>query len=300
MQLMNSDHLMVSVIIPTYREWEILNRCLKSLEHQSFPQSQFEIIIVNNDPDCPLPKSMVLPANCQLLTEAKPGSYAARNSGLKLAKGEIIGFTDSDCIPDKDWIKNAVDFLHSNSEFTRVAGPVDVIKKSTNATVVEKYNQIYSFPQKWLIRHGGGSVTANLFAYKFVFDKAGGFDESLMSMGDKYWGMKAQEAGFRIGYADNVIVSHPARNLAELIKKEKRHGGAVKQNPQVRPLHLYLNFLYEMRPRMSGVRYALGRNRNKDRRLKDRVTIPFLRHYLMIVRAFESLKVQLGKSPNRV
>lgn len=296
---MDSDRLMVSVIIPTYNEWESLGRCLGALEKQTFPKNDFEIIVVNNDPSCPLPNGMVLPANGRLITEAKPGSYAARNAGLKIAKGEIIGFTDSDCLPDKDWIKNAVEFLSLNQEFARVGGKISIPQKSAQPTVLEKYNQIYGFPQKWLIMHGGGSVTANLFAYKYIFDKVGGFSDDLMSMGDKYWGIKAQQAGFRIAYVENVRVTHPARSLAQLVKKEKRHGGAVTHGPMSRPLRLYLDFLLEFRPRASGVRYMFGRDRNKDRRLIDRVTIPFLRHYLILVRAYERLKVQLGKVPNR-
>lgn len=299
-QAMDLDQPLVSIIIPTYNEWENLSLCLKALEKQSFPQSQYEIIIVNNNPCCPLPEDIVLPENSILINEAKPGSYAARNTGLKAAKGDIIGFTDSDCIPDKDWIKNAVEFLASNKDCTRVAGKIAIPQKSPNATVLEKYNQTYAFPQKWLIKHGGGSVTANMFTYKYVFDEVGGFDDQLMSMGDKFWGIKAQNAGFQIAYAENVTVAHPSRSLAELIKKEKRHGGAVKPDPKANRLRLYFDFLYELRPRVSGVRYIFGRNRNKDRRFKDRFTIPFLRHYLLAVRAYEKLRVQLGKTPNRV
>lgn len=298
---MYSDLETVSIIIPTYNDWDILKKCIHALENQTFPKDKIEVIIVNNNPGGQVPANFTLPANFKLITEARPGSYVARNTALKIAKGDIIGFTDSDCIPDKNWIKGAVDFLRENKKFSRVAGKVDILQKSKKPTVIEKYNQIYSFPQKWLVNHGGGSVTANLFTYKYVFDKVGGFDDKVMSMGDKFWGIKAQKAGFPIAYVEHVIVHHPPRNWAELVKKEKRHGGAVViQEVKDTPLKLYLNFLYEFRPRFSAIKYMFGRNRYKDRRIKDRFTIPFLRHYLMLVRAYEALKVRLGKEPNRV
>jgi GT2 family glycosyltransferase len=289
----------VSVIIPTYRDWNRLVLCLEALKKQSYPQEQFEIIIVNNDPDDPIPAGYTLSDNVKIINEAKPGSYAARNTALEVANGSIIGFTDSDCIPDKDWIKNAVNFLQENDLYTRVGGPVKIILKSTSPTVIERYNQKYSFPQKWLINNGGGSVTANLFVYKTVFEQIGGFDEALMSMGDKYWGIKAELAGFKIAYVENVIVHHPPRNLQELIKKEKRHAGAAILSKTKHPIQLYLDFLYECRPRLSGIKFMLGRG--KDKRFIDRVTLPFLRHYLMLIRKYESIKIILEKKkPSRI
>ena len=289
----------VTIIIPTYNDWDRLAVCLDALDKQSYPKELYEVIVVNNNPEKGIPAGFQLSTNVLVIHEKKVGSYAARNSGLKLAKGEIIGFTDADCTPDKSWIENGIDFLMKHETFMRVAGPVSITQKSVRPTVIEKYNQIYSFPQEWLIGNGGGSVTANLFVRKSVFEIVGGFDETVLSMGDKLWGMKAQVAGFPIGYADNVIVFHPARNLKELIGKEKRHGGAISNTLPSEPVKLYLRFLYECRPRLSGVRFMLGRR--KDLRIIDRITLPFLRHFLILVRIYESIKIRLGrKSPSRV
>jgi glycosyltransferase involved in cell wall biosynthesis len=286
----------VSVIIPVFRDWYTLNNCLSALSKQTYNLNDFEIIIVNNDPNEQVPDYMRLTSNNIVVVEEKPGSYAARNKGLTIARGEIIGFTDSDCIPDKDWIKNAVSFLNENKSFSRVAGPVQIILKSTQPTIIEKYNQLFAFPQTWLINNGGGSVTANLFVYKSVFEDIGGFDDTLMSMGDKFWGMKAEAAGYKIAYDERVIVYHPPRTLSELIKKEKRHGGVVTNLNQDNKLNYFLDYLFEFRPRLTGIKYMLGRRK----RLKDRIIIPLLRHFLILIRARERLKVQFGKKANRI
>jgi glycosyltransferase involved in cell wall biosynthesis len=98
----------VSIIIPTYRDWNRLGMCLEALKKQSYPKENTEIIIINNDPEDLIPVDFKGNKNITIMNAARNGSYAARNTGLKIAKGEIIGFTDSDCIPNTDWISKAV------------------------------------------------------------------------------------------------------------------------------------------------------------------------------------------------
>lgn len=289
--------MIVSVIIPIYKDWEGLQGCLKALNEQSFNSADFEVIIVNNDVDDTIKSTLSFPKNYVLTTESKPGSYAARNAGLKMAKGDIIGFTDSDCVPDKDWIKNAVNHLLANPLCSRVAGNVSIQPTSSKPSIVDNYNRVYSFPQKWLVKNGGGSVTANLFTYRHVFEKVGYFDENLLSMGDKSWGMLAQKAGYRIDYVSNVIVYHPARSLKELIKKERRHGGAVAIKPGKNKWTRLIHFLFEFRPRISGFTFLFSKT--QELRLIDRLAIPLLRHYLILVRAYEKFRVHGGKKANR-
>jgi len=293
------DFPFVSIIIPTYREWHLLTRCLEALSVQSYPLARFEVIVVNNDPADPVPSFIHFPGQLLILNETTAGSYAARNTGVLHAKGEIIGFTDSDCVPDKNWIANAVAYLQAHPGCSRVAGDIRIMYRGARPTVVEMYNRIYAFPQQWLIANGGGSITGNLFTYKRVFDAVGGFDEKLLSMGDVAWGKLAQNAGFKVHYVDNVIVDHPSRDLGALIKKERRHGGgAANMIQQENYISGIVNLVYQFRPRVRSLRFMLGRR--KDLRVRDRIFIPLLRYYLLNIRAVEKFKVQRGKAPNRV
>ena len=101
---MYSEEISVSVIIPTYKDWSRLYLCLKALSNQSLNDT-FEILVVNNAPNDITPKDLIIPENCSILSESRPGSYAARNKALSIAKGNIILTTDADCIPPKNWIK---------------------------------------------------------------------------------------------------------------------------------------------------------------------------------------------------
>lgn len=212
----------VSVIIPTYHDWDRLKKCFDALIHQTFPQDSFEVIAVNNDPNNPMPE-WILPKNFQIINEAKAGSYAARNSALKIAKGDIIAFTDSDCIPDRKWLRNAVNLMDNGAE--RIAGRVDLFYESEKLSFVEIFEKALSFDQEAYATRGL-SVTANMITWRKNFEIVGFFNDSLMSGGDFEWASRARDLNIPIQYEASVIVNHPARReLSEIKKKIRRTSG---------------------------------------------------------------------------
>ena len=295
---MNS--ILVSVIIPTYNDWNRLSLCLNALSGQTFSKDGFEVIVVNNNPDDTTPSELAFNDNCKIITENKPGSYAARNAALKIAKGKIIGFTDSDCIPDHNWITNAVEYLSNDKTCSRIAGKVSIFFQSAKPTIAELYDKLFAFDQRGYVISSGTGVTANLFTYKDVFDKVGLFDENLMSGGDFKWGTDAHKKGFKIKYVETVIVKHPARRTVEdLVKKEKRVGGnqAIFLGKKNNTLLNIFEFIKELRPRKSMVKLVL--KRGNDLTFNNKAHILLLRHYLYFVRAYAKLQVQAGKKANR-
>jgi GT2 family glycosyltransferase len=288
----------VSIIIPTYKDWKRLAKCIQALANQSYDKDLYEVIIVNNDPEDPSPPFAELPSNFIIISEQKPGSYAARNAALEIAKGDIIGFTDSDCIPDKDWIRNAVSHFRDNKDCDRIAGNIFVFPKTNKPSAAEQYDRLNAFKQKTTVREKGTCVTANLFCRKYLFDTVGYFDEKKMSYGDFEWGMRAQKAGFNIMYADDVLVNHPARNLSDLIKKEKRlAGGREKVTMRFRWTKAFVLFLRDTRPRLGD--YRSIRKRGDFLNARQAFMVTLLRYRLQYVRAFETMKLRLGKTPNR-
>jgi GT2 family glycosyltransferase len=273
----------VSIIIPTYNDWSRTALCLKSLKEQNYPKNLFEIILVNNNPANRMPDGMSVPENCIVLDESKPGSYAARNAALNIASGEIIGFTDSDCIADKDWISNAVS-LFNNEEVQRIGGMINIFFKKKRPSKVELHDKVFAFPQKVLAK-SGKAVTGNMFTRKSVFDKIGFFDDTLMSGGDVKWGQLAQNSGFDIIYANNVVINHPARpTLKELLKKTKRVGnseGSIAKNQKSSLVNIIPQLIAANRPRMYEIRSIFKRN---DLSLVDKVSVALIRHYIISVK----------------
>lgn len=282
--------ILVSIIIPTYRDWARLALCLKALQEQTFSRENFEIIVVNNDAEGEVPINFQLPSNCKLLHENKPGSYAARNAALKIASGEIIGFTDSDCIPEKDWITNAVAIIQKDPDIKRLAGQVRIFTRTDKPSVVEYYDIIYAFHQEKYVKKGV-AVTANLFTYKYIFDQVGLFNDRTMSGGDFEWGLAANNAGFKIVYADDVLIHHPARNsFKELVKKAVRTGAgeAISKAGNDNSVSFFKEFLQIIRPKTW--EFKLIFNKCKELNFFQKLHLISIRHYILWASDFSRIK----------
>ncbi|NIJ54975.1 glycosyltransferase [Dyadobacter arcticus] len=285
--------MLVSIIIPTYRDWNRLSKCLTALACQSIPKTDFEIIVANNCPNDYHSPSFEIPINCTIITVSKAGSYAARNAAIKLAQGEIIGFTDSDCVPHKDWIRNAVAALQSRPELARIAGCIELFYLSDKPNRIELYDKFYAFNQEGYVLNNGTAATANMFTYASLFQTVGLFNCELLSGGDFLWGTLANKKGYRIRYCEDVIVFHPARGkLSELVKKEKRVGvGQAGFLAETSRLTMLWSYFKALRPRLRESWYVLKNSSTAS--IPDALLVVFLRHYLLSVRAYAKLRKQL-------
>ncbi|MDA8933352.1 glycosyltransferase, partial [Candidatus Pelagibacter ubique] len=210
---------MVSVIIPTYNDWGRLRKCLLALSNQTYPKNKFEIIVINNNPNDTIPH-YIKKYNCTILKEVARGSYAARNTGISFSKGDVLAFTDSDCIPNTFWIERAINRFIKGCD--RIAGFIDIFPMNVNANIPELYDITFGFDQE-AAASNGLSVTANMFAKKSLFIKYGKFNSSLFSGGDTEWSRRVYSKGISIEFASEVIVKHPARkSLKELFNKRYR------------------------------------------------------------------------------
>jgi glycosyltransferase involved in cell wall biosynthesis len=229
-----NGELQASVIIPTYRDWDRLRLCLHALMEQTYPRSDFEVIIVNNDPGNPCPYD--LPGtNMKIIEEGKAGSYAARNTGIGIAGGRILAFTDSDCIPRKTWLEEGVRFfLAHRGEKCICAGAVELFYKNPKKlSMAEAYEKMFAFPYQKNPNpdKAKGLVTANAFVFKETFDDIGLFEEKVLSGGDGALYKAALGKNYRVYYHAKCIVDHPARHsLGELVHKRNRvMGGHVSK-----------------------------------------------------------------------
>lgn len=211
----------VSVIIPVFNDSDRLKTCLQALEEQTYPKACYEVIVVDNNSQEDV-KSVVLQFSQAFYAfESRPGSYVARNKGISVAKGDVIAFTDADCIPAPDWLEKGVCALLSQPQVGLVAGRIDLfVKDPANPNPFELYESLaMSFPQDQFLEDGKFGVTANLLTFKQVLEDVGYFDETLKSGGDMQWGQRVFAKGYRQLYADDARVNHPARGSWEDLRK---------------------------------------------------------------------------------
>lgn len=288
----------VSIIIPTYQDWERLKLCINALQKQTYAKFMFEVVIVNNDPEDSIPSDVILPDNFKIIDESKSGSYAARNAAISIANGEILGFTDSDCLPAEKWIENAVKVLDQGN-CDRIAGNIEIFyENEDDPTNAELYEKVFAFKQAEVAKNMGSAVTGNMFARKKVFDAVGLFNESLFSGGDHEWARRAQAKGFAIVYAEDVTIYHPARkSLQELLKKAKRVGGGAANLLSGKRAAAIKEYIGSFKP--SFYAWYMIRNYGKGMSFVQKGKVFILRAYIMNVTNLEKLKVAFGKQPNR-
>ncbi|MGK7895453.1 MAG: glycosyltransferase family 2 protein, partial [Xenococcus sp. (in: cyanobacteria)] len=201
----------VSVIIPVYNDIERLRKCLEALESQTYPHNLYEVIVVDNASEDDIAATVTPFNQAIVLEEKRRGSYAARNKGILNAKGEVIAFTDSDCIPANDWIEKGVNNLLNTSNCGIVGGKIEIFfQDPEHPTAVELYDSIMAFPQSNYVKNNKFSVSANLFTFKKVLDEVGSFNAELKSGGDYEWGARVFKAGYEVIYAEDTTIAHPA------------------------------------------------------------------------------------------
>lgn len=212
----------VSVIIPVFNDTERLLRCLEALEQQTYPGDRYEVIVVDNNSDEPIESSVAAFQHVKVLFEAQPGSYAARNCGLAMARGDVFAFTDSDCLPQPGWIANGIRALMRES--ADLAGGQITFEFSSRRTAAELYDSITHMRNKRDITTRNLAKTANLLVQRHVFEAIGLFPSEVRSGGDVIWTKKATDAQFKLVYAADAEVFHPTRGLLPLLQKQYRTG----------------------------------------------------------------------------
>lgn len=235
-----SKQISVSVIIPVYHQWEQLSICLECLATQTLSKDDYQVIVVNNDPHDRCPFSMPA-SNMLILSESRPGSYAARNCGIRHADGTILAFTDADCRPSKDWLRAGLSALRTAGTDAFLGGQVVLYSTASRSNRWELFDKTFGFDQA---RYGkaGYFVTANVFYYRRVFDSLGGFSESRFSGGDTDLGLRATNAGWRPIFEPSAVVYHPARSTRRSVRTKYRRiiggrvSGIVARNMSIVPL----------------------------------------------------------------
>ena len=228
MQPIPTDRPFVSVVVPVLNDDARLGMCLDGLTRQSYPADRYEVLVVDNGSERPIREVTARYPGVSCLSEARPGSYAARNAAIKDARGELIAFTDADCVPAEDWIERAAGHWRTLPRRTILAGRISrTAVDDRELSAVELYDRTFFLRQDHYAQRHGWAVTANLFAPGAAFRSVGAFNPGLRSGGDFEWTSRARMRGFTIRYVDDVVVWHPTiDSLGALIRKARRVAGA--------------------------------------------------------------------------
>ena len=107
----STDLYFVSVIVPAYNSPKRTAKCIQALLNQSYPKNSYEIILIDNGSSDDTVKTIQEYPVIFLSEKTIKSPYAARNKGIKNAKGDIIAMIDINCTPNRHWIHAGVETI---------------------------------------------------------------------------------------------------------------------------------------------------------------------------------------------
>ena len=200
----------ISIIIPVKRDVRII-RCIEAILMQECSYN-FEVIVVENDTHSRL-KNLLQKYPIKVLLEKKPGQFNARNTGLFIARGRIVAFTDASCIPDKYWLSALVEPLVEAGNISCVGGKIQCIHSKNIVLRHQREFQVYPGLQYMdAILPLPYAPTGNIAFQKAILLEIGGFDGNLISGGDLDISWRIQMMGYKISYTNNAKVLYEGRD----------------------------------------------------------------------------------------
>jgi GT2 family glycosyltransferase len=211
----------VSVVCPAYHSYDTIEASLRAIEAQTY--RDLEVIVVNSSPETRTQELLTarFPSVRFIQSPVRLYPHAARNRGVADAAGEILAFTDPDCITAADWLEKLVAGIDRGCGIA--LGGMGVIEPTGRETAIhlQKFH--------WCLAGAPAGersdlATANACLTREVWRRAGPFDADLFC-GDSLLAWRAKRAGFRIGFVpDAVVLHHHGQTVGRFARERMTRG----------------------------------------------------------------------------
>jgi glycosyltransferase involved in cell wall biosynthesis len=215
----------VSVIVCSYNGGRTLAACLDSLSKLNYPD--YEVILVDDGSTDDTAHIAAQFPQVRYIRQSNHGLSHARNTGAAAARGEVLAYTDSDCMVDVDWLYYLIGTLVSG-DYAGVGGP-NVTPPAQNwvqaCVAAAPGGPSHVLLTDTVAEHIPG---CNMAFYRWAFESVGGFDAEYHKAGDDVdfcW--RIQQAGWVIAFSPPAIVWHYRRfTLRAFLKQQDGYGEA--------------------------------------------------------------------------
>ena len=196
---------MLTAIICTYNCAKYLGNLLESIAANDLPRSEYEIVLVDNNCTdntreiCEAFAIVHKDVNFRYVVEQEQGLSAARNKGIKEAKGNVLVYIDDDALIDIWYLRTISEYMSAHPEISAVGGPIIPLYETVEPKWMTRYTKellcgyLYlgdkerTFPGD---RYPGGGNAA----YRSdVFQKVGLFNTDLGRKGDSLMGAEEKD-----------------------------------------------------------------------------------------------------------
>jgi len=198
----------ISVVIPVYNSEKTLRLCLESICHQqTCLENQYEVIIIDDgSKDRSVDIAKTYPVRYFFQKNQGPG--VARNHGVARSRGKIVLFTDSDCVPEPDWIEEMVrpirrkNFIAVKGAYVK-PGP-GAASRFAQLEFEERYDKLEKAPSIDMVDTYAAAFVKNCFL------EAGGFDPNfpVANNEDVDLSYKLSTAGKKMAFNRRAKVRH--------------------------------------------------------------------------------------------
>ncbi len=198
---------MISIVVPVRNGAGTLGACLEALTRQTLPRGAYEVIVVDDgSTDDTRTVAERYPVRCEAI--APGGPAAARNHGVRAARGELVLFTDADCAPAPDWAaRMAAPFAQP-----AVVGVRGVYRTRQRSLIARFVQQEYQDKYDRTARQATiDFIDTYSAAYRReVFLANGGFETafSAPSVEDQEFSFRLAEKGYKLVFAPEAAVYH--------------------------------------------------------------------------------------------
>ena len=220
------DYPKASVVVCSYNGAKTLDRCLTSLKEINYPS--YEVILVDDGSTDNTQEIAASHNWVKNVRQENKGLSFARNVGAHASCGDVIVYTDSDCMADPDWLYYLMGTLLSG-DYAGVGGPN--ISPPAENWVQACVSAAPGGPNHVLLtdvvaEHIPG---CNMAFHRWAFDQVGGFDPEYRKAGDDVdfcW--RLQQSGGVIAFSPAAIVWHYRRFTLQAFRKQQEGYGEAE------------------------------------------------------------------------
>jgi glycosyltransferase involved in cell wall biosynthesis len=217
------DALLFSVIIPTYNRAAFISGTVQSVLKQTY--KSFEVIIVDDgstdDTEAVLQPLVQQNSNVFYFKKKNEERGAARNFGIRHAKGDYVTFLDSDDILYPNHLQEAVELIEKNNAPEVFHLGFEILR--TDGTVVKRFNNHSGSLNSKLFRQGNVLSCNGVFIRKEIAHRNLFVEDRTISGSEDYELWMRLAAQYEFGYSNTVtssIIHHPSRSVLEVSEKD--------------------------------------------------------------------------------
>ncbi len=259
-KMLQTNFMLLSVIIPTFNNSKILPECLRRIFDQTLSREEYEIIVVN-DASTDETVNVLSQFNDRVKVinlEKNSGSAASRNAGIKASNSKLEVFIQDDIFVEPDFLEHHLKFHKDHANQKDVLIGLTVFDPAIGITPFMRWLESghqFKFPHSTIQQFNNLTIeitdkpfltfyTPNLSLKKSLVEEVGGFDETLFIKGgvvydDTELGYRLYKADMRLFFDPGIKVFHHHFKSLESVCRLRRASGQVakllyEKHPELR------------------------------------------------------------------